>query len=487
MAQGMPSPAPARSRSLFYVVLLVVTAAVTFGLVALLMNIRERREEAQEHFVKLVELTEDTIDPAIWGRNFPRQYDSYKRTVDMERTRHGGNEAYPVKAASKLELDPFLRRLYQGYAFSVDFREKRGHAYMLSDQDVTERTIKFKQPGACLHCHSSIIPAYRQAGGGDVMKGFEVICPMPLAEARKLVEHPVSCLDCHDPETAQLRVTRPGFLVGIKELAKAVARQLKEQEAGPADQRDPPLPHLTSIHEWAKKRNRGQSSEEYDVNAMASRQELRSFVCGQCHVEYYFKPEGKLLTYPWHNGLKIEQMEAYYDSVKFHDWVHTETGTEVLKAQHPEFELWNQGIHARSGVACADCHMPYIREGAIKVSDHHVRSPMLNVARACQTCHRYGETEIKSRVAAIQGRTRGLLQRAENALGDLMDALVAQMSQGAEKHLGEARRLHRQAQWRLDFVLSENSLGFHASQESARILGEAIDYARQGQVKALQK
>jgi len=219
---------------------------------------------------------------------------------------------------------------------------------------------------------------------------------------------------------------------------------------------------------------------------MATRQELRSFVCGQCHVEYYFKGEGKLLTYPWRNGLNVEQIEAYYDETGFRDWVHAETKAPVLKAQHPEFEIWNQGIHARSGVACADCHMPYRREGAIKISDHQVRSPMFNIARACQTCHRYPEDEIKARVEAIQGRTKALQDRAEDALLQMMDAIQEAEKRGASgQSLAQAQQLHRKAQWRLDFVASENSRGFHAPQETARILGEAIDYARQGQVEAM--
>jgi formate-dependent nitrite reductase cytochrome c552 subunit len=123
----------------------------------------------------------------------------------------------------------------------------------------------------------------------------------------------------------------------------------------------------------------------YDPNVDASRQEMRSFVCGQCHVEYYCGPKTTLF-YPWNNGLKVEQIERYYDAYKFpdghdfYDWTHEETGAGVLKAQHPEFETWSQGIHARSGVACADCPMPYKREGAMKVSDHWVRSPLINVA-----------------------------------------------------------------------------------------------------------
>jgi nitrite reductase (cytochrome c-552) len=199
-------------------------------------------------------------------------------------------------------------------------------------------------------------------------------------------------------------------------------------------------------------------------------------------VEYYFKKEGSLLTYPWAKGLKAEQIEAYYDGVGFTDWTHEETKAPLLKAQHPEFEMWSQGIHARSGVACADCHMPYQRVGAVKVSDHHVRSPLLNISSACQTCHRYPEAELLSRAEGIQDRTKALVVRSERALGDLMDTIVGVRNKKVdEKRLKAAQAMHRKAQWRLDFVAAENSLGFHASTEAARILAESIDYARQGQ------
>lgn len=428
-----------------YVAVALVTAILTALIAALLLNVAERKREAKEHYVELVKLTEDTIDPAVWGKNFPRQYDAYLRTVDMTRTRHGGSEAF-----QKLDDDPRWRRIFDGYAFSIDYREERGHAYMLTDQDSTRRVLERKQPGACLHCHSSVIPAYRKLGDGDVMKGFEAMCGMSWAEARTHVDHPVACVDCHDPETMHLRVTRPGFLNGIK----------------------------------AYKASQGVTN--YDVNRDATRQEMRTFVCGQCHVEYYFKGEGKLLTYPWQKGIKVEEIEAYYDEVGWKDWSHAETGAPVLKAQHPEFEMWNQGIHARSGVACADCHMPYKREGAIKISDHHVRSPLLNIATACQSCHRYPEEEIRSRAEAIQDRTRGLMDRSETAVLALMDEVKAARAVGAsDEALSEALQLHRRAQWRLDFVAAENSMGFHAPQEAARILAESIDYARQGEAAAL--
>ena len=207
-------------------------------------------------------------------------------------------------------------------------------------------------------------------------------------------------------------------------------------------------------------------------------------VCSQCHVEYHFAGKGKLLTFPWHKGLKAEQIEAHYNEVGWNDWTHADTGAKVLKAQHPEFEMWSQGIHARSGVACADCHMPYKREGAIKVSDHQVRSPLLNIAGACQTCHNYTESEILERVSVIQKRTKGQMDRAEDAVVALITAIKQAKEAGAtDEQLAKPRDLQRRAQWRVDFVNAENSMGFHAPQEAMRILGEAIDYARQGEVE----
>ena len=356
------------------IAVVVLAAATMAGIAALLLNIAERKREAKTHYLELVKLTEDTIDPVEWGKNFPRQYDGYRRTVDTQRTRHGGSEAF-----QKLDEDVRWRRIFKGYAFGLDYREERGHAYMLSDQDETRRTKERPQPGTCLHCHAAVMPAYRKLGNGDVLKGFDLLNAMPWKEARQQVTHPISCGDCHDPTTMQLRVTRPGFLAGI------AAYKASQRVAG------------------------------YDVNRDATRQEMRTYVCAQCHVEYYFKGPGKTLVYPWAKGVGVEQIEAYYDEVKWKDWDHPDTGAPLLKAQHPEFELWTQGIHARSGVACADCHMPYKREGAIKVSDHHVRSPLLNVSHACQTCHRYSEQEILARAEAIQDRTERLMGLAENA------------------------------------------------------------------------
>ena len=195
--------------------------------------------------------------------------------------------------------------------------------------------------------------------------------------------------------------------------------------------------------------------------------------------------EKKRVTYPWAKGLGMDAAEAFYDEAKFTDWTHAQTGAPVLKAQHPEFETYSQGVHAKSGVACADCHMPYMRVGATKVSDHQVRSPLLNVRRACLQCHARSEAEMLAKVGDIQGRHHALLNRAGEAVVAEIKATVKARETGAtDEELKGIWQMQRKAQWRYDYVAAGNSMGFHAPQEQARILAEAIDYARQGEMQA---
>jgi nitrite reductase (cytochrome c-552) len=455
---GEPTPKPKERVSVRVVLLTAAaTTVVVGGLTALLMNVMEHKQEARNPFFRVVTLTDDTEDPATWGKNFPLQYDGYLKTTDQVRTKYGGSEALPrtptdadprsIVAQSRLEEDPRLKTIWAGYAFATDFREERGHAFMLEDQTFTERQKVTTQPGTCMQCHASVYVPYKKLGGGDIIKGFEAMNQMTYAEARTLVNHPIACIDCHDSETLQLRVTRPAFIEGI--------RALKASQGVP----------------------------NYDVNTMASRQEMRSYVCGQCHVEYYFKGPEKRLVYPWSKGLSVERILEYYDEVGHKDWTHAETGAGVLKAQHPEFETWSQGVHARSGVACTDCHMPYVREGALKISDHHVRSPLLNIARACQTCHKWSEQEMKARAEANQDRTYQMRNVAMDALVALIGDIKAAKAAGAsDAQLVVARKHQRTAQFMVDFVEAENSMGFHAPGEAVRILGQSIDQARLGQL-----
>jgi nitrite reductase (cytochrome c-552) len=438
-------------------------AAVVIGLIgalggaALLANIAERRAESGTPFFRVVELDDTIDDPEVWGKNFPRQYNAFMRTAEMKPTRYGGSykvEREPTAddprtftSASKIEKDPRLARMWGGYPFAVDFRQARGHYYNHLDQQYTKRQTQFSQPGTCLQCHASSYVAMITLGDGDVFAGFEQLNAMPWAEAAEWAHRAVACVDCHNPETMELRITRPALMEGMA---------VWKASEGVAD---------------------------YDVNRDATRQEMRSLVCAQCHVEYYFAGEERRLVFPWHKGLESDSMLAYFDEIEFNDWTHAETGAGVLKVQHPEYELFMQGVHARSGVACADCHMPMKREGGMKISDHHVRSPLLNVNGSCQACHRATEEELIDRVHQIQDRHAEMSSRALDALMALIDDIGrATSEEGETQRVRDAQRYQRYASWYIDFVDAENSTGFHAPQEAARLLTKSIDYSRQGQL-----
>ena len=298
------SPAPRHRGGAFKAVVFWLAAMVcgggTVAAMMLYANIAQRKMESQSTVLRIVEITEATVDPAEWGKNFPRQYDGYIRTANNTPARFKWSEGRPPegeeavgedphakKADSKLVSDPNLRTIFNGYAFAIDYRERRGHAFMLHDQRDTERVKQRPQPGACLSCHASNVVAYREAGlklgapgalsdalaseagQAQLFKGWEEVNHLTYADATAMVKHPVSCLDCHDPKTMGLRITRPAFIEGIAKLAKSTD----------------PMPHFPSIEQWRK----GPRKADYNANDLASRQEMRSMACAQCHVEYYFK------------------------------------------------------------------------------------------------------------------------------------------------------------------------------------------------------
>ncbi len=409
----------------------VVGMVLMAGIGTLLLSIQGRKAEALQYPLKVVQISNTELDPSTWGKNFPREYDSFLRTQDTTLTTPFGGA---VKH-DELGRNPALVRLWAGYAFAVDYNQARGHYYALTDQLNTKRIQVVSQPGACANCHAAEAPQL------IAQMGWENFNHTPYNDLKDRLHTASSCADCHDPQTMNLRVTRPAFVNAMK------ARGIDLSQA--------------------------------------TRQDMRTYVCAQCHVEYYFAGDNKVLTFPWTEGLSIDNIDAYYDKIAFKDWVHKETGAPMLKMQHPEFEIWSSGVHARSGVACADCHMPYVREGALKVSDHWVRSPLSDLSRSCQTCHHESEQELKTRVVNIQQTTHDLTQRTESALIDAIDAIVAAQNAGAsDADLANARQLHRKADMRWDFVSAENSTGFHSPQEAARILAVGIDLARQAQLEA---
>lgn len=431
----MSKPIESRPRRYLFLGLVaafILGGVLMIGIGALLVNITERQAEGRVPLAQISAIPENELDPAVWGVNFPSEYDSFlKMQDDTVSTAYGGS-----KPINKLERFPQLVQLWAGYAFSVDFNEERGHYYALIDQKKTKRQEVVKQPGACANCHSAEAPQLIAA------MGWETFNHTPYAELSDKLHTGTSCADCHDPKTMSLRITRPAFVNAM-------------------------------------------SVRGIDVTK-ATRQEMRTYVCAQCHVEYYFAGDNKVLTFPWKNGTSIDDIDKYYEEINFKDWTHKEAEAPMIKIQHPEFEMYTSSLHYKSGVSCADCHMPYVREGSRKVTDHWIRSPITHVNDSCQTCHKQDEQALLDRISTIQNKTAELTRTTEKALLDAMEAIKAAKAAGAtDDQLKDARWLYRRAQLRWDFVFSENSTGFHSPQESARVLANAIDLARQAQLGAV--
>ncbi|MFT0846572.1 ammonia-forming cytochrome c nitrite reductase subunit c552 [Actinomycetaceae bacterium L2_0104] len=443
-------------RPVILVLVALLAAIVTFVIAMVLVDVFSKQQESSNTFSQVVDQDETTVDPAIWGRNFPVQYEAYKQTAEFTPSEHGGDlvphdvEGDPRTevASSKIEEDPRLVTMWDGYAFAVDYRHARGHEYMTIDQEYTLRNVEFDQPGTCLNCHASMPTIYDELGDGDKDAGFETLGTMSLPDALEMAEHPVSCIDCHDPETMELRITRPAFERGMTALKAS------------------------------------EGVEDYDVNRDATHQEMRSYVCAQCHVEYYFDGEDKVLTFPWAKGLDIDDIWEYYQEDGHVDWTHVRTGGDILKAQHPEFDIWAQGVHAENGVGCADCHMNYEREGAMKVTNHHITTPMADVNASCGTCHNNtGDGTLEERVTTIQDRFIESRDIAMDALVALIDDLEKAQTDGTPTEQVElAREFQNKASFYIDYVYSENSYGFHAPDYTQRILNQATDAARKGQL-----
>ena len=439
------------------VAVLVVVAIGSAALTWLLTTIVEHKQEAKWPFAQVVQLTDTTYDPAVWGENFPIQYEQYKKTIEdtdgdfikVDPTAEDPREYHTI---SRIDSETRAKRMWRGYAFAVDYTEPRGHEWALDDQRYTGRTApRFKQPGPCLNCHASMPEIYDELGDGDRKAGFDAMNAMSYDEAFEHASSSIACIDCHDPKTMELTITRPAFMEGIKQ-AKAA-----------------------------------EGITDYDVNRDATNEEMRTYVCAQCHVEYYFAGEGKTLTFPWSKGLTVYDEMNYYDEVGWTDFTHEESGAPILKAQHPDFETWAQGIHAANGVTCADCHMSYNREGASKVSNHQIMSPMASedtINSSCLTCHHSSASEMRERVEGIQTRWQSSLNVSFTALDALITDITTAAGNGSatEEQLATARDYQRKAQFIVDYSFSENGRGFHAPAYSISILNQATDWARSGQL-----
>ena len=410
-------------------VLFFATAVVVFLVGLFASSIIERRgETATLQMIKPLKDWEPRNE--VWGENYPREFESYLKTLKTDyASKHGGS-----KMIDYLEKYPELVVMWAGYAFSKDYNQGRGHGYAIEDIRVTLRTGDNEvspQPATCWTCKSTDVPRkMNEMGAANFYKA-------KWKDLGSEIVNPIGCQDCHDPKTMNLRISRPA-------LVEAFQRQ-------------------------------GKDMSEF------SRQEMRSLVCAQCHVEYYFKgKEEKYLTFPWDKGFSADNMEEYFDEIEHVDWVHALSKAPMLKAQHPDFELFMTGIHAVRGVSCSDCHMPYKSEGGVKFTDHHIQSPLNNVANTCQVCHREETDRLMQDVYDRQDKIEELRRMAEKSLAAVhIEAKTAWDNGATEEQMKPILKLIRHAQWRWDWVAAANALGFHAPVEALRVLGTSIQKVEQ--------
>ena len=380
----------------------------------------------------LVQIDAQEPDSSKWGVNFPNQYATFLKTsANKTATTFGGSAK-----TDKLKADPRLVRLFAGNAFSIEYNDDRGHAFALIDVNESKR-LSETTPGTCYSCKSADNPRLWSSLG---MVKYDA---MKFTELGKQITQPVGCANCHEANSMQLIVTNPALEEALKTQGK----------------------------DWKT----------------FTRQEMRSLVCANCHVEYFFAGDGKYLTFPWKYGTTIEAIDKFYEENQFIDWKHADSGANMVKAQHPDYELFTaDSTHYKAGVACADCHMPYLRDGAAKFSSHDIKSPLSEANRTCASCHTDVDYVV-ARVKIIQSQVNQTMLASEEAIIAAIEAIkISAVASGADQALlEEARTLHRKAQLRWDFIAAENSMGFHNPGEALRILASATDLARQAQVKAI--
>lgn len=421
-------------------VLFFVTIVIVFLLGLFASSIIERRSEALFAYAPNNNFEHFEPRNEKWGANFPREYETYMQTADTSfRSKYAGSQNIDV-----LKENPGHVILWAGYAFARDYNQGRGHYYAIEDIHKTLRigapndTTPSFQPTTCWTCKSPDVPRLMQ------QMGIKEFYSGSLDELGAEIVNHIGCADCHDPQTMKLTITRPALIEAFERQGRDITK--------------------------------------------ATHQEMRSLVCAQCHVEYYFdktKHEGaQYLTFPWDKGMTVETMEAYYDSIQFSDWTHQLSKTPMLKAQHPDYEVYLLGTHASRGVSCADCHLPYKSEGGVKFTDHHIQSPLNNVANSCQVCHREETDKLVKDVYERQTKIKENSSLLENLLVKAhLEAEFAWKHGAKDAQMKAALADIRKAQWRWDFSVAGHGSSFHAPVEVGRIIASGINFAQEARIK----
>ena len=411
---------------------------VVFILGLLVSSLLERRAEVVSIFNNRKTPMEGIVsENSKFASDFPREYETWKQTADTTFK----SEFNSSQAVDVLAQRPNMVILWAGYSFSWDYATPRGHQHAVEDVRRTLRTgapgvteEKEPQPGTCWTCKGPDVPrVMKEHGVANFYKA-------PWSKWGDQVMNNVGCSDCHDSKTMDLKPARPALYEAWQRVGK-------------------------------------------DVNK-ATHQEMRSLVCAQCHTEYYFKGDGQYLTFPQDSGMTVEAMEKYYDAMNYKDYTHALSRAPILKAQHPGYEIHQMGIHGQRGVSCADCHMPYMSKGGVKYTDHHIMSPLANIERTCQTCHRQSAETLRQNVYERQRKCNEIRNRVENELATAhIEAKFAWDKGATEAEMKPVLDLLRKSQWRWDFAVASHGAAFHAPQEIMRILSHSLDFANQARLK----
>ena len=411
---------------------------VVFILGLLVSSLLERRAEVVSIFNNRKTPMEGIVsENSKFASDFPREYETWKQTADTTFK----SEFNSSQAVDVLAQRPNMVILWAGYSFSWDYATPRGHQHAVEDVRRTLRTGapgvtegKEPQPGTCWTCKGPDVPrVMKEQGVANFYKA-------PWSKWGDQIMNNVGCSDCHDSKTMDLKPARPALYEAWQRVGK-------------------------------------------DVNK-ATHQEMRSLVCAQCHTEYFFKGEGQYLTFPQDSGMTVEAMEKYYDAMNYKDYTHALSRAPILKAQHPGYEIHQMGIHGQRGVSCADCHMPYMSKGGVKYTDHHIMSPLANIERTCQTCHRQSAETLRQNVYERQRKCNEIRNRVENELATAhIEAKFAWDKGATEAEMKPVLDLLRKSQWRWDFAVASHGAAFHAPQEIMRILSHSLDFANQARLK----
>ncbi len=391
-----------------------------------------------------------TIDPAVWGKAYPIQYEMWKKTEEpapkgLSKYKRGFDADRVTY--DKLAEYPYMALLFNGWGFGVEYNEPRGHAYMVRDQLEIDPS-RIKAGGVCLTCKTPYaVQLQREMGKNYFSLPYkEVLAKIPENE-RTLG---VACIDCHNSSDMSLKISRQ-FTLGaaLKDMGKDPEKLTKA--------------------------------------------EMRSLVCAQCHVTYCIRKDKEMKSvgvfFPWQGGkwggITIENIiRKIRSDPAYLEWKQGVTGFKMGFIRHPEFEMYsNDSVHWKAGVTCADCHLPQVEVNGRKVSDHRVMSPLKNNLKACGACHAEDPEALRDQVTAIQDRTVSLMLRSGYAT-----ATAAKLFETVHKAQAEGRKIdgalydrakycYEEAFYRCVFVGAENSVGFHNPTEALRILGDATAFA----------